>query len=157
MHVAVYIGDPAAPLVQVRTQDFTQNADLFMDLSNLTAVEPALIQTLVPITDVDLHRIFLGNTGSTGIAHINMLTHVPVAFWTEVLSPAGTPYGTVSVIVDGDMTIVLTAQGVAPPPPPAALAQAGDPQQALALVAMCLLLSALLILLPMRLKVMKKN
>ncbi|MCL2529627.1 MAG: carbohydrate-binding domain-containing protein [Coriobacteriia bacterium] len=162
MHAVVYIGDPAAPLVQVRTEDFTQNADIFMDLSNIPAIEAALIQTLVPVTDVNLHRILLGNTGSTGIAQINMLTHVSVAFWTEVISPAGTYYEKVEVVVDDDMTIVLPASDVlvseaeveSPPP---ALAQAGDGQHVLALIAMGLLLSALLILLPIRLRAMKKS
>jgi len=161
MHVAVYIGDPAAPLVQVHTEDFTPNADIFMDLSNLDAVGPALIQTRVPVTDVDLNRIFLGNTGSTGIADIHMVTHVPVAFWTEVLSPAGTPYEAFSVIVDGDMTIVLIASGesknVSPLTSAPAIPQAGDSQQVLALVAMCLLFSALIVLLPIRLRLMKRN
>jgi len=114
------------------------------------------------VTDVNLHRILLGNTGSTGIAQINMLTHVSVAFWTEVISPAGTYYEKVEVVVDDDMTIVLPASDVlvseaeveSPPP---ALAQAGDGQHVLALIAMGLLLSALLILLPIRLRAMKKS
>jgi len=107
MSISVYIGDPAAPLVQVSTEDNAKNVDIFMDLSNVSGVELALLQTLVPTSIVDPSRILLGNTGSSGVAEIHMRTLTPVTFYTDALFRNSELYIPEQAIIGGNTFIIL--------------------------------------------------
>lgn len=150
MGTTIYIGDPNAFAVQVSTEENTPDAEIFVDVSAISAITGLLSTLGVPATEVDPASIPVGKTGPDGIATVHMQTNDPVRFFTTALSSQGLPFESgESIVVDGPQTVILvpyTPEGYVPPKaeehreePRAAAPQTGDGSNAAAwsLMALC--------------------
>lgn len=92
---AVYIGDPSSPLVTVKTDENTQNADIFMNLSNIPDIVNVIGKMGIPTSEINPEKILFGNTGTSGVAQLHMQTGTAqsVNFYTEATTTLTTPTG----------------------------------------------------------------
>lgn len=130
MKNTVYVGDPAAPEVKVRTEENTPNIDIYMDMSQVDGVLQSLTDTGIPAGTVDPARILLGNTGSAALAALRMQLNTtnPVRFYTDAVATNGLPFSAQNAVITGDTNVVLTGGGA----PPASVSSASQPASSVA-------------------------
>ncbi|MDR0982671.1 MAG: hypothetical protein LBM07_05455, partial [Culturomica sp.] len=90
-----YIGDPAKPLITVRTEDYTSDANIYVDLSESPEIA-TVINAIVPTNKMDINQVSFGSTNSSGIYTFNGILNNNTTFFTDAVSqsPAtlGKPY-----------------------------------------------------------------
>lgn len=118
MASTIYLGDPSAHLVQIRTAESTPGIEIFMDLSGVPEIVQMLADVGISAAEVDPATIPVGVTDATGVANVNMVIPQPVRFYTNALSSQGQPFESNSVVVDQPQQVVLVpyTPGVITPP-----------------------------------------
>lgn len=109
MNTTVYVGDPRSPVTTARTSEYTVGADIYMNLINVTDAVNALSNCGISTSEVDLTKIKLGTTDSSGIASIHMEINESVNFYTDAVSTSGLSFQSYETTVSEAKEIVLNA------------------------------------------------
>lgn len=107
----VYIGDVNKPAIAIHTDDYTPNADIYVDLSQNADVMSAY-NAVIDTSQLDINQIHFGRTNANGIYTFHGLLQNPTTFFTDAASlgdaSEGKPYlsTTVTSMTNGG-TVVL--------------------------------------------------
>lgn len=90
--VRVYIGDPNQPAINVRTVDYTPNANIYFDLSQDPDIN-RVVSTVVDPDMLDINSVLLGKTDASGVFSTTGSLINSTTFYTDAASATnGSPY-----------------------------------------------------------------
>lgn len=91
-NVRVYIGDPNQPVINVRTAEYTPNANVYVDLSQDPDIN-RVVSTVVDPDMLDINSVLLGKTDVSGVFSTTGSLMNPTTFYTDASSLSnGSPY-----------------------------------------------------------------
>ena len=91
-NVRVYIGDPNQSAINVRTVDYTPNANVYFDLSQDPDINHVVSTTIDPDM-LDINSVLLGKTDASGVFSTTGSLMNPTTFYTDAASVSnGSPY-----------------------------------------------------------------
>jgi hypothetical protein len=88
----IYIGDPAKPVVTVRTEDYEPYANIYVDLSESPNIK-TVIEATVPPDRLDINKIKFGQADSDGIFQFNGILNDNITFFTDATSSQSATLG----------------------------------------------------------------
>lgn len=110
-----YLGDPNSPLANIQTEDFTPNADIYINFSSVSTIVNGLgiagvdaaASASTPAGENTADKYYIGTTDSTGIFSLNANVSQNLTFFTDATTIDGKPYLSKVTNITANKDIIL--------------------------------------------------